>query len=89
MEEIINILKWTVLVNGIALVLVMIHSVINSKRIKHLEKSVAELTVLVLANPHTDEKLVEHFMSGKSKPKVSKPQPDTPYSVMSTKGTFK
>lgn len=63
MEEIVNILKWTVLFNGFALILTMVHAFLNSKRTKRLEKTLAELTVLVLANPQTDAKLVKQFIA--------------------------
>lgn len=39
----------------------------QQKRLFRLEKTVAELTVLILTNPKTDQKLVEHFNADRIK----------------------
>lgn len=63
MEDIVNILKWTMLINGIVLLVVILITLFITKRVRYLEKTLAETVVLVLTNPHTDQKLVEHFNS--------------------------
>lgn len=47
-----------IIVFVIALIYYMIQ---QQKRMSRLELNVSELTVLILTNPHTDQKLVEHF----------------------------
>lgn len=63
MGDIVNILKWAMLINGIVLLVVILITLFITKRVRYLEKTLAETVVLVLANPHTDQKLVEHFNS--------------------------
>lgn len=61
MVETIKMMGVVIIVLGALVAWLIVVTIQQTKRLNYLSSVVAELNVLVLANPHTDEKLVEHF----------------------------